>query len=361
MGLSRLELWGHLGLEVKIVEPMLFDAYSLEAEQEWLGDDGDSPHGARWHTSFHASTFPGTDPLVCGRAAVYTFMDLPDEKPREPKLSAMFDLGSNLEHDWVRRFHLRGQLLSKSPAIGDDYQDVFIDDEHWLSGAADAIVLPPFWTRSHNVEIKTTSHEKVIAMRDNPENTPYSHPKYLRQLGTYIGLGYEQEFSPEVILCKESWAITRSGEMSGFKFPTMRFCPVHRKWDCETVTIKLDPPSDGTLIYSSREEPLTTASYYVSFDEEHMRAGRERLALWRDQFLRDEIPEHPHEGQRSKWSVPPCKYCSLKKGCKADYTAKTTKISESKQIERAKEVRPQYDYDAARARVLARWKVEVPA
>lgn len=358
MGLSRIELWGHLGLEVKIVEPMLIEAYTLEAEREWRGAGDDSPHGARWHTSFHASAFPGEDPVACGRASVYTLMDLPKEKPFEPKTLAVFDVGTDLEHNWVRRFHSRGQLLTKSPAIGDAYQDVFIDDEHWLTGAADAIVLPPFWTRSHNVEIKTTSHEKVMAMRDNPENTPYSHAKYLRQIKTYIGLAYEQKFSPTVTLCKDSWAVTRSGKLGDMVMDSLRWCPVHHSFDCETVTITLEPPNDGTLIYSSREEPLLTASYYVPLDTEHMRVGREKLALWRDQYLRDEIPAHPHEGQRAKWTVSPCKYCDFKRQCKADYTAKTEKVSESAWIEKAKEIRPQYDFDASRARVLARWKAK---
>lgn len=666
MGLSRIELWGHLGLEVKIVEPMLIEAYTLEAEREWRGAGDDSPHGARWHTSFHASAFPGEDPVACGRASVYTLMDLPKEKPFEPKTLAVFDVGTDLEHNWVRRFHSRGQLLTKSPAIGDAYQDVFIDDEHWLTGAADAIVLPPFWTRSHNVEIKTTclsgdtlvavadgrnavslrqlaeegepvdvyasddgctvvrkmrgikktrrnaemvrvnlddgsyvrctpdhqfmlldgsyrradclspgtslmrfdsrankakkdkafrrqiwlgprgplrnenaggrwrwqykwsaerlfpdysyhgtdglvadhidgnslndrydnlqlmtrnehaqkhfgtdefrseqsarvtsrwnsysdekrseigqkmaasrdqvatnqtmkdayqrlgaewlsersrkawetrrrrtlenhcvisvepdgtedtycgtvtgvgnfaivtsgenflsddlsgvvvhnSHEKVMAMRDNPENTPYSHAKYLRQIKTYIGLAYEQKFSPTVTLCKDSWAVTRSGKLGDMVMETLRWCPVHHSFDCETVTITLGPPNDGTLIYSSREEPLLTASYYVPLDTEHMRVGREKLALWRDQYLRDELPAHPHEGQRAKWTVSPCKYCDFKRQCKADYTAKTERISESAWIDKAKEIRPHYNYEASRARVLARWKEKVAA
>lgn len=353
MGLGRIQLWNTLGLEVKVVEPMIVTAYEREAEREWLGG-GEAPHGHPWFSGFHASSAPGTNPYACGRAAVYGLMDLPSEKPREPRVSAMFDLGLNLEHDWVRRFHAEGMLLSKSPAVGDAYQTVFIDDEHWLSGAADAIVLPPFWRRGHNVEVKTTSHEKVIAMLDNPANTIYSHPKYVRQLKTYIGSAYEQRFSPEVVVCEESWAITREFPMG------MRLCPVHGSFDCATVALKLDPPVDGTLIFSSREEPLTTASYFIEYDPEHMAATRAKLAEWKDYYLHGLLPPHPQEGERAKWSVNQCKFCDLKRQCKADYTAKTARIADSAHIEAAQKIRHGYDYEETRAAVLGRWGADDP-
>lgn len=353
MGMSRIQLWDALGLEVKVVEPMLMDAYRREAEREWRGDGDDAPHGARWATSFHASSFPGDDPLACGRAAIYGLMDLPSEKPREPFLSAWFDVGSNLEHDWVRRLHAEGMLLSKSPAVGDDYQTVFIDREHWLSGAADAIVLPPFWRRGHNVEVKTTSAEKVQAMRDNSERTPYSHSKYVRQLKTYIALAYEQRFAPEVTVCEESWAILREFPMG------MKFCPMHHSFDCKPVELKLEPPTDGTLIYSSREDPLTTASYLVEYDPAFIAAGRAKLAEWRDYYLNGLIPAHPLEGQRAKWSVPPCKFCDFKRQCKVDFTKKTARIVDSAWIPVAEKIRD-YDYAEARTAVLTRWGAEDP-
>lgn len=324
-------------------------AYEREALREWKGE-AQAPHGHAWFSSFHASAYPADDPLACGRAALYSMMDLPDDKPREPKLSAMFAVGTDLEHHWVRKFAAEGTLLSKSPAVGDDFQTVFIDEEHWLSGASDAIILPPFWRRSHCVEIKTTSIEKVAAMRADRNSVPFSHPKYIRQLKTYIGLAHEEGFAPVVVVCAESWAITKSFPMD------LRWCPIHESFECETREVQLEPPTDGTLIYSSREEPLLTASYYFEYDQHHMESGRARLAEWRDYFLRGEIPPHPLEGESSKWSVQPCKWCPAKRNaCKPDYTAKVRRLSESNAIEAAQKIRPDYSYEDTRAQVLDRW------
>lgn len=359
MGLTRLQFYEALGAEISVVEPILVRAYEREAELEWRGGSNDSPHGSRWSTAFHSSSFPGEDPFACGRLALYGLMDVPDERPREPFLSQWFDLGTQIEHNQVRRFAQDGVLLSRSPAVGDDYQTVFVDAEHWLTGAADAIILPPFWRKGHNVELKSTSAEKISAMRANREDTPSSHAKYVRQLKTYIGLAYEQEFAPKVVVCSESWAITAEFPMG------MRFCPVHQSFDCGTEEVQLEPPTDGTLIYFSRDPErglnLDCVSYYVEHDPEHMRVGREKLVEWRDYFLRGEIPPHPHEGQRAKWSVSPCQWCSMKgRVCKPDYTGKVGLLADSHAIAFTQGIREGYDYAAQRASVFARWEETDP-
>jgi hypothetical protein len=350
MGISRLSLWESAGVNISILEPLIIAAYEHQAEREW--HQHAAPHGELWFTSFHASQFPGTDPYACGRAAVYGLMGLPDPAPREPRLTAMFNLGSNLEHDWVRRLRAVGQLLSKSPAVGDATQTTFGDREHWLTGASDAIVLPPGWRKAHCGEIKTTSHQKVLAMLEDRSDTPFSHDKYVRQLKTYIGLAHEAPFQPTVTVCSTAWAVT-SQIFASSSAP--RWCPVHASIECETLTFTVDPPDDGTLIYSSREEPLTTVSYYITLDEEHMAVGRARLAQWRDHFLAGTIPPHPREEEKSKWSAVPCKYCGLKKPCKADYQAGITELAKSHHITAAREIHPQYSYDENRATVLKRW------
>lgn len=302
MGLSRLALWAQLS-GVSIVEPLLTTAYEREAQREWLDGSGESPHGAPWHSSFHASAFPGEDPLACGRLAVYGLMGLPDPEPIAPRLRAIFDVGKDLELHWVRRLGMDGLLLSADQTAGEEFQTGFADREHWLTGASDAIILPPFWRKGSCVEVKTTSHDKVTAMRNDPASTPYSHAKYVRQLKTYISLANEAPFTPTVTVCRESWAITRE------VVDDVRWCPVHQNVGCETETFQVEAPDDGTLIYSSREEPLTTASYYFGLDEEHMVAGRAKLVEYRDAFLADVLPPHPRETERAKWSVPPCQYC----------------------------------------------------
>jgi hypothetical protein len=354
MGLSRIALWNEIS-GVSIVEPILITAYQREEERAWREGLGDSPHGSPWFTSFHASKFPGDDPYACARAAVYGLMGLPETSPIEPRLRAWFDLGKNLELDWIRRFAAEGVLLSADQTAGDDFQTGFVDREHWLTGASDAIILPMFWRKSHCVEVKTTSHEKVMAMKNDHNETPKLHEKYLRQIKTYISLSNESQFCPTVTLCESSWAILRPILPDS----PMLWCPIHENFACDQIKITLDAPDDGTLIYSSREEPLTTVSYYVSLDEEMMAAGREKLTQYREAFLAGEIPEHPREKEKAKWSVTPCQYCEFKAlGCKADYTGKVKKLEESNVIAGAKKIRPDYDYAKTRAAVLRRWGVK---
>jgi hypothetical protein len=352
-GLSRLAFWAAIG-GVSVVEPILTTAYEREGLRAWRDGDGDAPHGQPWFTSFHASAFPGDDPLACGRLAMYGLMGLPDAEPISPRLRAMFDVGTDLEHNWVRRFAAEGVLLSKDVTAGDEFQTGFVDVEHWLTGNSDAIVLPPFWRKGHICEIKTTSHDKVESMRADPESTPWSHAKYLRQIKTYIGLAHEAPFAPTVTVCSESWALLSP-------LGLLAWCPIHESFECERETVKLEPPDDGTIIYSSREEPLTTASYYVTYDPDFMAQGRAKLAEWHEYFLRGELPPHVHEGQRAKWSVSPCQYCDYKKtACKPDYEGKVRSVANSKAIEHAKTIRPDFDYDANRRAVLERWNAVDP-
>src|SRR5271166_2163972 len=149
--MTRKELWDALD-EAGVVEPILLAAYKNEEERIWREGLGDSPHGMPWFTSFHASAFPGEDTSVCGRAQVYKLMNPAPEKPIEPWLRVWFDLGSNLEHDWIRRFAAYGVLLSADVTADDKYQTGLSDPEVWLTGSPDGIILPPWWTKSHVVE-----------------------------------------------------------------------------------------------------------------------------------------------------------------------------------------------------------------
>ena len=346
MGMSREVLWGELCGDTGF-EDLLRAAYATEAKRVYDSQSDSSPHGSPWFTSFHASAFPGDDDTVCGRALVYGLMNIPNEEEFSPETSAMFDLGKNLELDWVSRIGKYGALLSADQTAGDTFQTSFIDKEHWLSGSSDMLVLLPHWIRSHVVEVKTTSHEKVIAMREDPDSTPYSHRKYVRQCKAYIGLAHEQNYSPWVIVCRASGLLVNKSESK---------CRVPHDGECQVEMIQLLPPTDGTLIYSSREEPMTTASYYITYDANFMEAGRQKLAGLIDYFIAGEIPPHVREEEKSKWSVGECQYCSLKKSvCKPDYTAKITKLNESHLIAFAQSRRPTYDPAETRKRVLSRW------
>jgi hypothetical protein len=344
--MSRLEFWGTLG-KVSVVEPTLLNAYSSEEDEIWRTGSEESPHGHPWHTSFHASEFPDIEGTTCNRAAVYKLLGPPEEKPITAHLRAWFDLGKNLELDWVRRFAYYGVLLSADQTAGADVQTGFADRAHWLTGSSDAIILPPFWTRGHCTEIKTTSHEKVQAMLQG-EPPPKSHGKYLRQTKAYIALAHEAPYTPTVMVCDKSGLMV---------IPAINRCREGHAGSCQPRIITLEPPVDGTLIYSSREEPMTTVSFYVTYDPELMAAGRARIALMQEAFLRDEIPAHPREQEKSKWSVAPCEYCSLKKFvCKPDYTKKITKLSDSHLASFGRKIRPGFDIEERRQAVITRWQ-----
>lgn len=333
---------------MSVVEPILKAAYQRESLREWHRGRGRAP------SSFYISNFPGDDPIACGRARVYSLMDVPDDKPFDPEALARMEAGKALETTWIRKFAAEGVLLTGNEAEGDK-QTKFEDPTSWASGAVDAIILPYGWRKGHCVEVKNTAHLKVEAMRADPEQTMWSHPKYVKQLKTYIAFAHEQQWAPRVVVCKESWAITTEFPMG------MRWCPIHETFECETLDIQLDPPDDGTLIFSSRDEPLLTASYYFTYDPEFLAAGRAKLAEWRGYYERGELPPHPHEGQRSKWTPEPCKWCGFKRNvCKPDYVGGVKSMSESHALEFSASVRDSYDYPSARAQVFARWGLSDP-
>jgi len=352
MGITREQLYSELGM-LEIVAPLILAGYERQELRDRRDGSGDSPHGSRWSTSFHSSSFPGRDESACGRRALYTLMDIPESESKPPRLLAMFEGGTDMEHNWVRKLRAEGVLLSNDVTLGDAHQTGFADKEHWLTGASDAIILPPFWSKSLCVEIKQTSLEKVQAMQQDPESVPMSHPKYLRQLGAYIALAREQPYTPTVTVCKETWAITTS-PIAG-----LHWCPLHQTLECPTMEITVDSPDAGVLIYGAREEPLTTVSYMVQHDEDQWQQGLARIAEWRDDFINGVLPEHPHNGNRAMWSVEPCKWCLYKKeGCKEDYKDGVKTLANSNQIKWAKKVKRVYDYDAQRKSVLGRWGVE---
>lgn len=347
MGLTRAQLWGLLS-GITPVEATLLSAYENEERKIWREGLGDSPHGQKWHTSFHSSVFPGDDSSVCGRAQVYKLMNPAPAKPLEPKTRVLFDEGSMIEHMFVKRWSNYGVLLSADVTGDDEFQTGFADPECWLTGSPDAIILPPFYTKAHVLDVKTTSHEKVLAMRADPDATIYSHKKYIRQLKAYISEA-NRKFSPTVITCAVSGLLIKNGRDS---------CALDHNGKCIPKVIKVEPPDDGTLFYSSREEPLLTASYYITYDPDMIKVGKEKLKSWKAQFEQGILPEHVREGESSKWSVGECKYCPMKAMfCKQDHKEKVIKLSESNLVAETKKIWAAYDPEATRQSVLTRWGI----
>lgn len=329
------------------VESVLLSSYEQEDQEIWRNESS-TPHGYEWNTSFHASSFPGNDDSVCGRAQVYGLMNPAPEKPFDLKTRGLFEGGHYIEHMHIKRFASAGVLLSADVTADDEFQTGFEDPDCWLTGSPDAIILPPFYTKAHVLDVKSTSADKISNMKEDPDKVPYSHVKYIRQLKTYIGEANEK-FSPTVITCALSGVLIKNGTDK---------CPKYHQGKCVPKVIKVEPPDDGTIFYCSREEPITqTVSYYVQLDKEFMKSGKEKLKKWKEYFERDEIPPHVREGESAKWTIGECQYCSHKKSgyCKEDFKEKTKELSKSKLIDYTKSVRKNYDPTKTRNEVLRRW------
>jgi hypothetical protein len=230
----------------------------------------------------------------------------------------------------VDRWAKGGYLLSAD--INSEFQTGFVDEEHWLTGNTDAAILPRRWTRPHIVEVKSKAHDKVLAMK-NLERGP--DKKHRLQVLTYIGLAHELHPWKEVRIDPQTWRLHPDG------------------WP-----LQLEPCIDGTIYYVSRDDPSTTHEFTYTYDPNFMASGRARLAdwltAWHDGILPDR-PRHP-DGKLVGWSEEPCKYCDLKKDlCKKDWQLKIEGIQNSSGVTRAKEVWPDYDFEATYQKVLDRW------
>lgn len=348
MGLTRQQLWSLLN-NISPVESVLLSAYENEERQIWRDGISNEPHGQKWNQSFHCSVFPGDDPSVCGRAQVYGLLDPAPSAPLDPKTRMLFDLGTEIEHMFVKRWSNYGVLLSADVTGDDQYQTGFEDHECWLTGSPDAIILPPFYKKCHVVDVKTTSQEKVEKMVNDPEFEIYSHKKYVRQLKAYIAEANEK-FSPTVITCRISGLLIKNGQETCAKFHSGK---------CIPKVLKVEPPDDGTLLYASREEPLTCMfSYYIPYDPDMVMAGKSRLKKWKKDFEDGILPQHVNKGDSKKWTSGECKYCSHKSAgyCKEDYKNKITKLKDSALIEHNKNFDPSYNYEQTRQEILERWQ-----
>lgn len=352
MGLTRTEFMARLG-RLKIVDPMIDNAYGITEEKIWAEDLDSSPHGHHWSTSFHASSFPGDDPYACERLALYTLMNVPESTPIDRRGRMYMDAGKNLELELVRRFGKAGWLLSADQTSGDDYQTNFQDEVSWLSGSPDIIVIPPGWNRGHVVEVKGRGVQRppryrelrdplseMRVMREQP------NPKHERQLGAYIGMA-NLEFHkrvPQVTVCEETWSVCWD-----------RKCPIHGT-ACTKRTIEMQPVVDGTLLYVALDDGAVTFERFYSLNRSWFGTGRDTLRRWRQDFVNGELPPRPADWMWSKDPFP-CKWCPMKKNvCKPDDKAGITRLEDSHAVGFARDIRPGYSYKNQRQRVLSRWE-----
>jgi hypothetical protein len=180
-------------------------------------------------------------------------------------------------------------------------------------------------------------------------------PKHRNQCLTYIGLMHEQrERFKNVWICNETWRVCSEKGVDDNDI----WCHYHQANDCAEL-IELEPCVTGSIFYISRDDPSQTHEFFMRYDPEFMRQGREKLAAWQKAFEEGKIPERPRteDGKLSGWSVEPCKWCPLKKDvCKPDYQAGIVNLGESNAVTYTKGIRPNYDFENTRKAVLDRWK-----
>lgn len=277
MGLSRRQFWMALGKvsDGPRLEPMTHRAYVTEEERIWREVD-ESPHGRPWHTSFHASQFPGGESdKRCARKSLYVLMNTPEVEPFKPMNRAIMDIGQALERQIVYRWGRYGRTIGGSVPLspnGPIYQLGLEDDEHWLTGSSDAVLdLRPHWDSVLPVDIKGKDQDKIDLMKIGALSYDLNH--YL-QIQAYM------------YLCRVNH--------------------ISMGWDA----MGLEPARGGVIFYASRQRPRHTAEFYVSYDEKFVEAGLARLREWKQLFLDNSLPERPKEW---KWTEQPCKWCPFKK------------------------------------------------
>lgn len=306
---TRAEMIKSLGLSVDVVEPILEQAYKNEEEQIWKDDLFSSPHGNHWHTSFHASEFPGDAKTACPRKAIYSLMNIPKPKPVNRAGRSVMEAGLDIEDRIVKRFERAGVLLSEPPES--EYQTNFQEPSVWLSGSSDAIIKPPRMNRPYVVEIKTKYQRIIDEMIAGERGYDQQHKN---QVMTYISLvhKYGKEYWPE-----------------------------------------LDECIGGSILYVSRDNPSVTVEFKFRYNPKWWQEGQDRLLDWKQMFIDGELPEKPKEFM---WSKGACQYCDFKKhACKPDFQDGITKLEDSHGIEFAKSIRKSYDYQETRQKVLDRW------
>lgn len=142
-------------------------------------------------------------------------------------------------------------------------------------------------------------------------------------------------------------------------------CPQHGHATCLHEE-QLLPIDRGYIYYASRDDATRNREFFFEHDPAFMEKGIKQLRLWRELFMAGKLPQTNFEDKRFahpfgwKWTYEPCQYCDFGQECRADTKAAIKKgemldLVESEAIDMAKSVRPEYDYEVARNKVLARW------
>lgn len=307
--LTRNEFFNRLQL-IKIIDPITDNAF-LKAEDERWRTEKQEPHGHPWHVSFHASQFPGNDPLACPRQALYRMMNVPEQSAFSRKSRHLMSIGKTVEYELVSAYHRAGILLSAPP--DEDVQTGFEYPEVWLTGSVDSVI--EIDGRPVPVEIKTKSAEHIQEMQVGKRGPDERH---ISQLKVQIALAKREELWPD-----------------------------------------MKPITHGFLYYASRNDPTKTAEFRVDLDEEFFDAGIDKLRQWRAWFEEGVLPSinpskrHP---MGWRWSYQPCQWCPFKKSCQEDHKEGIDDLEQSNAVFRAGRIREDYDFELVRLKVRARWE-----
>lgn len=315
MGIGRIDFLRSMGI---LPEPGVPDLTKITLDLYEKHDDEDHVSGAgdreeRWHTSFHASGFvPGMN-KACGRKALYGLLDIPEQDRVPGHIGLIGDVGKALEQMFVDTWNRAGILITQPPPA----QTGFVDAEHWFTGYIDAALdLSAYGCDTvYPVDVKGKDHDVVNDMRKNSRDADQEH---VWQVMAYM------------YFCRRFHQ-----ELFGDTIPHLR------------------QAESGGVLYVSRQRPGVMCLFNVRYDEQAVEEGIQRLKTWKSMFRVDQLPDRPKEW---RWTEAPCDWCNYKRGCKQDTKDTIRTLANSNLIQFAKTIRPDYDIDEVKQRVLDRWE-----
>jgi len=342
-------------------EKVLDEAFLYSELRRWQTNEDDDPHGHAWATSFHASSFPGDDPMACPRKSLYTMMGFARDEPLPGRVRIFAEMGKAIEISITRAYADTGMLISTDQSTHgrQAIQTGFEEPEYWLTGNADALVVYPFQKSPVVGEIKAKRLNKVT---DIKQGLAQPVPEHERQLQTYLAGTHLHlhEHLNKIRICAATGFVA-DGITTGI-------CRLHGSWEC-LKEIELEPVQSGFLTYAAFDDPNIRATFEYELDLDFYYTGLAKLAQWKKWFEDDHLPSlgpsegrypHPHGKLPGwGWSKEPCKYCPVQKICRADNADSIQTLTQSHGVRHTKEVRApvglDYDPQASRQAVFSRW------
>ncbi len=314
MGLSRRQLFTTLGI-VPPPGPRLHKRTIRAWTDLELWRLNRDPH---FRSSFWGSAFPVGPGNHCGRFALYSLMNLPDSEPPHPKLVATARAGKDVENQITYRWARAGITVGGSCSLNEDVEPAQLrlqDPEHWLSCAIDSCLdLRPDWPAVCPVDVKSKPDKTINELRVGAASYD---PRHRAQVISYVHV------------CRLNHEAMGWADMG------------------------LEPANGGFLYYCSRDNPTNAVEFWIEYDEAEVENALTLLQQWRIGYEKGILPERP---KAWRWTEQPCKWCDLKKLCKADVKDGVTDLFLSGVNRYAVGVNPSYDARKVHAQVLRRWQ-----